>query len=253
MTPRRRLNRSVSTRTTLILVSLALGVASTILISQILLVAVLGAVISRPPVISVDTASPRNFAFCLIDSRFGVSRAMAGPELGTTVFVGFVRYESISTLPNWVAPDLDNWFTTIYAQQRYGSYYAVSCGFPFRCLSGERRSTYLPNVPATTGTRDDTNLSGWPPAWTPGFLNPAGRREFLLPTRPLPIGFAANTAVYACAWFVVLCAPVSIKTWRRRRRGQCVKCAYDLTGVTESCPECGAASLTPPSTHPSRV
>lgn len=32
--------------------------------------------------------------------------------------------------------------------------------------------------------------------------------------------------------------------WRRRRRGLCVRCGYDLTGLTEPrCPECGGALL----------
>ncbi len=32
-----------------------------------------------------------------------------------------------------------------------------------------------------------------------------------------------------------------LRRWRRRRRGWCVKCGYDLTGnVTGVCPECGS-------------
>ena len=32
-----------------------------------------------------------------------------------------------------------------------------------------------------------------------------------------------------------------LRRWRRRRKGLCVKCGYDLTGnVTGTCPECGA-------------
>ena len=33
-----------------------------------------------------------------------------------------------------------------------------------------------------------------------------------------------------------------LRRWRRRRRGLCLKCGYDLTGnVTGICPECGAS------------
>jgi hypothetical protein len=53
-----------------------------------------------------------------------------------------------------------------------------------------------------------------------------------------------------------LCAPVAIfgaypmiafirgpvRRWRRRRKGKCVTCGYDLTGnVTGTCPECGTS------------
>lgn len=34
-----------------------------------------------------------------------------------------------------------------------------------------------------------------------------------------------------------------VRRWRRRRKGLCVKCGYDLTGnVTAVCPECGEAT-----------
>lgn len=38
-----------------------------------------------------------------------------------------------------------------------------------------------------------------------------------------------------------------VRRWRRRKKGACLKCAYDLTGnVTGVCPECGTAiSVTP--------
>jgi hypothetical protein len=38
------------------------------------------------------------------------------------------------------------------------------------------------------------------------------------------------------------------RSWRRRRRGLCIKCGYDLTGnVSGVCPECGARIERPPS------
>ncbi len=45
--------------------------------------------------------------------------------------------------------------------------------------------------------------------------------------------FAAYPAI------VLVRAP--LRRWRRRRKGLCLKCSYDLTGnVTGTCPECGS-------------
>jgi hypothetical protein len=40
-----------------------------------------------------------------------------------------------------------------------------------------------------------------------------------------------------------------VRRWRRRKRGECVACGYDLTGnVSGICPECGAEIQAPAST-----
>ena len=62
----------------------------------------------------------------------------------------------------------------------------------------------------------------------------------LLPLRPLWPGFAINTIFYAAIlWFVML-GPFTARRIIRRKRGQCIKCGYDLRGAEhEACPECG--------------
>lgn len=69
--------------------------------------------------------------------------------------------------------------------------------------------------------------------------NPYGTDRYeRLPIRPLPLGFAVNTLFYAS----LLAAPVlvfaALKRRRRAKRGLCIGCGYDLTGV-DACPECG--------------
>lgn len=59
-----------------------------------------------------------------------------------------------------------------------------------------------------------------------------------LAMQPLPIGFALNTLVYAAALWGVRFGPGHIRRFRRRRRGLCVNCGYDIAGM-QRCPECG--------------
>lgn len=61
-------------------------------------------------------------------------------------------------------------------------------------------------------------------------------------TLPLWRGLAANTLFYAA----LLLMPLTMLRWhrtcRRRRRGCCVACRYDLAGIEAEpvvCPECG--------------
>ena len=59
-----------------------------------------------------------------------------------------------------------------------------------------------------------------------------------LPTFPYWPGFALNTAFYATLAFLLWSTPGFVKRTRRRRRGQCLICGYDLGGIA-TCPECG--------------
>jgi hypothetical protein len=69
----------------------------------------------------------------------------------------------------------------------------------------------------------------------------------ILPLRPIWPGFAINTIFYAAALWVVFLIPGMIKRTRRRFRGLCIHCGYDLRGQTTAidgerrCPECGKA------------
>jgi len=64
-----------------------------------------------------------------------------------------------------------------------------------------------------------------------------------LPLRPIWLGLLVNTAFYTASWFIPLGGVGLMRRWRRRRRGQCPRCAYDLAGLTpgQPCPECGQA------------
>lgn len=67
-----------------------------------------------------------------------------------------------------------------------------------------------------------------------------------LPLRPIWIGIVIDTLFYAGVWEAALGGVRAARRWRRRRRGLCAACAYELAGVpvedgVRVCPECGAA------------
>ncbi len=70
----------------------------------------------------------------------------------------------------------------------------------------------------------------------------SGTGYAVLPTRPLPLGFAVNTVLGAIAWLVLFTGTrVFVRAWRRRRH-HCTHCNYDLRNLpdtTDKCPECG--------------
>ncbi|MEE9128701.1 MAG: hypothetical protein V3T84_01690 [Phycisphaerales bacterium] len=77
----------------------------------------------------------------------------------------------------------------------------------------------------------------------PWFSPDAGTRLLALPLAPIWPGFAINTIFYAAViailWLLTF-GPFTARRIIRRRRGQCIKCGYDLRGAEhEVCPECG--------------
>ena len=61
-----------------------------------------------------------------------------------------------------------------------------------------------------------------------------------LPLIPMITGFALNTTFYSVLWFGCQQGLVAQQRLRRRRRGHCPKCGYDLLGdFVSGCPEFG--------------
>ena len=59
-----------------------------------------------------------------------------------------------------------------------------------------------------------------------------------LPLRLLPLGFIADTAIYASFLLGLMRLLRRIRDRRRVRRGLCTKCKYTVRGIA-TCPECG--------------
>ena len=102
-------------------------------------------------------------------------------------------------------------------------------GVPFRAL----------------GTFSVRSEGAWPQDSEFGIVLPiAAMHRPTLPLYPLWPGFALNTLFYAALAWGVWQVPLVIRRRRRRSKGKCVRCGYDLKGlgVGGVCPECGNAS-----------
>ena len=114
----------------------------------------------------------------------------------------------------------------------------IAHGLPFRSLlvfddneSNDSDSVFKKGIEATF------------PDWIRGSEPEFGFRldTTHLPLKPTWLGFLANTIIYS--WFFLLgqLQIKSVRKRRRRKRGLCIKCAYDLRGTEHAvCPECGS-------------
>lgn len=112
-------------------------------------------------------------------------------------------------------------------------------GWPLRSLGAYRHVHVYPNA------RQSTKLVKWRAPWVQAWMNghiqpPAkpGDPPRVWPMYPIVTGFALNTVIYAAALAGVIWGAGWTKRWRRRRRGMCERCGYEVAGLA-MCPECG--------------
>ena len=95
-------------------------------------------------------------------------------------------------------------------------------------------------------------MAGWPAFALQGscWMTNGGKRvanrnammvgERVIPALPIWPGFAINAIFYAVVLWMLVAGPRSLNRKRRRMRGLCANCAYDLRGTPSGvCPECG--------------
>ena len=100
-------------------------------------------------------------------------------------------------------------------------------GWPFRCANGTHHFSI--NPPNLTNT-----LTGLiPVSKQPNII---GHR--VLAYHPIWPGLIYNTLIYASIWLAIFTLFPIANQARRKRKGLCPNCAYDLKG-TNACPECG--------------
>jgi hypothetical protein len=104
--------------------------------------------------------------------------------------------------------------------------------------------SYVSKMPLYTGFRwlsekpyDLRMVSKNPPRW-----NKRGFSAFNDGTK-----INSSVAVMAPYWAILiaasipmfLCGWISVRRWRRQKRGTCLRCGYDLRASPQRCPECG--------------
>jgi hypothetical protein len=72
-----------------------------------------------------------------------------------------------------------------------------------------------------------------------------GYDEPVVPWMPIPLGLAADSAIYGSLYWLLLTGPGRVRRALRRRRGRCARCGYDLSGTPTDapCPECGQRAV----------
>ncbi len=118
----------------------------------------------------------------------------------------------------------------------------VRAGWPLRCLQWRTEADLW---------RYDRGIERPPSSFHTGIrIGPKSRRdergrpEKRLPLEPLPLGLAANIAMYASVCWCLLYVASRIRVASRLRHRRCPTCAYDLRATlpTSPCPECGSLS-----------
>ena len=139
-----------------------------------------------------------------------------------------------------VGRSIDEYRVRIDQPRTSGSWHMWRCeaGLPARALQGE----VMIDIPPDMSNEPIRFQYRWSVPFRQRTSSGYPSAEFIvMPLRPVPLGFTANTLFYAA----ILWSPGAIKRWRRRRNGRCEKCAYALEGL-RLCPECGRAAKTRP-------
>lgn len=71
-------------------------------------------------------------------------------------------------------------------------------------------------------------------------LSPTWSKAYALPFKVILPGLVFNSFTFTALLWLLIHGPFALRRHLRRKRGLCVKCAYDLKGAEhEACPECG--------------
>jgi hypothetical protein len=141
----------------------------------------------------------------------------------------------------YVEPAWPSWLPLLPEDDtEFSEWGARAAGWPMLCLASRS------NAP-TTGARTTSWSMRILPATVAVGAAPRDPDVGAIPLRPLPLGLAANTLLYAAPPFIVLAAAPAVRRALRRRRGLCPVCGYDRRGLDDAspCPECGGGEHGP--------
>lgn len=124
-----------------------------------------------------------------------------------------------------------------------GGIYEWSVGWPCRSLVGRRKKMILADENASAleaalaPESDETDGAFAVPTDLLGYPIRSNTIK-VLPVRPSPAGFVANSILYAGTILCLLLACRRIRVWRRVRLGQCPNCGHPIV-AGRVCQECG--------------
>jgi len=180
-------------------------------------------------------------------------------DLKRIIFMGLARDQDFygTNEPPW-------WARRISLDMREGfeEVMTVATGWPWRALAWERWITWREQAPSLQMIQGPDGTLQLTTVQPPSELErhsinvQLGSRRWILPTRVLWPGLAANLLVAWSAFALMLVAPLLIRRAHRTLTHRCVRCGYSLHGAerTPRCPECGAPLSAPiaPSSASSR-
>lgn len=176
----------------------------------------------------------RSFTDSYVWSWTGRQTVALGSEDESVPSWSLIRHHSLGELangvPDWVAYERR---AKVKAEAYNLHLYEDAAGWPWRCLT--RHTISDDRIPSSEFPCSLLDI-GMPYLLIDHeYIDPQP-----LPTRPYWPGLAANSILYAVMWSIpLLLTPWARQRWRRNRM-RCVKCNYDLRGLSSSlCPECG--------------
>jgi hypothetical protein len=153
-------------------------------------------------------------------------------------------YREPSGVPAGAAPDPSPWPTTTGLASHFRQVDWLEVGWPLPCFVAVH-ATYADSA-AIAGGKTLRGFDLDSPS-APDWLRPAsgtsGWGHTILPTSIRWPFFLANIAVWSAATWCLLSLPAASRALRRRRRrkrGLCHSCGYDIKANSGPCPECGA-------------
>jgi hypothetical protein len=148
--------------------------------------------------------------------------------------------------PDWAA------VISLDMREGYEQVISTATGWPWRSAKVVHWISWRPPVSTQPPTVSYSFQTEQPPAPPPerirgGWIiqRKPTQLEITVPMTPIWTGLVVNLATFATVPVLLMgsiAATATAQRRKRRARGQCIYCTYDLTATTGQCPECGKPS-----------